>query len=303
MRSLRAGRGRNQAQPGEVGSPVRFAAFIALLLALGFGAGAASAAGDARIAAVQIALHQRGLYAGTIDGLDSAETRQAVLVLQRRKGLVPDGTIGPKTLAALGGHATPGARVLARRMHGLDVAALQFALAWHGFPCGWFDGTFGWHTEHALRRFQRWAGVSVDGIAGSTTVAALGRALPVSPIMLVYPVPAVIGDPFGPRGARFHAGVDLVADAGTPVTAAAAGRVKWAAWHDGGWGNLVVISHGNGVRTLYAHLSRIDVRRGQRLETGSKVGLVGATGDATGPHLHFEVRVRGAAVDPLTALR
>jgi peptidoglycan hydrolase-like protein with peptidoglycan-binding domain len=282
---------------------VRFAAFTALIVALVFGAGAASAAGDARVAAVQVALHQRGLYHGTIDGVDSGETRHAVLVLQRRKGLVPDGDIGPQTLAALGGHASPGARVLMLRMKGLDVAALQFALAWHGFPSGWFDGRFGKRTERAVRRFQRLAGLNVDGLAGSTTVAALRRALPTSPIALAYPVAAAVGDPFGPRGARFHAGVDLVASAGAAVTAAAAGRVKWAGWRDGGWGNLVVISHGRGVRTLYAHLSRIDVRHGERLATGSKVGLVGATGDATGPHLHFEVRVRGAAVDPLTALR
>ena len=282
---------------------MRSAAFTALFLALVFGVGAASAAGDARIAAVQVALLHRGLYSGTIDGVDSAETQHAVLMLQRRKGLVPDGDIGPKTLAALGGHATPGERVLRLRMKGLDVAALQFSLAWHGFPSGWFDGTFGWHTEHALRRFQRWAGLGVDGLAGPTTVAALRRPLPVSPISLTYPVPAVIGDRFGPRGARFHAGVDLIADAGTVVGAAAPGRVKWAAWHAGGWGNLVVVSHGRGVRTLYAHLSEIDVHRGERVATGATLGRVGATGDATGPHLHFEVRIRGAAVDPLQALR
>jgi peptidoglycan hydrolase-like protein with peptidoglycan-binding domain len=282
---------------------VRFAAFTALLAALVSGAGAASAAGDARVAAVQVALHQRGLYHGTIDGLDSGETRHAVLVLQRRKGLVADGTIGLETLAALGGHATPGRRVLMPRMKGLDVAALQFVLAWHGFPCGWFDGRFGRHTERAVRRFQRWAGLNIDGFAGSTTVAALRRPLPTSPIALAYPVDGPVGDRFGPRGARFHAGVDLAAPSGAVVMAAAAGRVKWAGWRDGGWGNLVVISHGRGVRTLYAHLSRIDVRRGERLAEGSKVGLVGATGHATGPHLHFELRVRGAAVDPLTALR
>jgi murein DD-endopeptidase MepM/ murein hydrolase activator NlpD len=63
-----------------------------------------------------------------------------------------------------------------------------------------------------------------------------------------------------------------------------------------------VLAHGSGVRTFYAHLSRIDVRLGQRVASGSTVGLVGATGRATGPHLHFEVRLRGAAVDPATAL-
>jgi murein DD-endopeptidase MepM/ murein hydrolase activator NlpD len=70
-----------------------------------------------------------------------------------------------------------------------------------------------------------------------------------------------------------------------------------------GWGLLVTIAHRDGVRTMYAHLSRIDVRLGERVRAGERVGRVGATGDATGPHLHFEVRVRGAAVDPLSALR
>jgi murein DD-endopeptidase MepM/ murein hydrolase activator NlpD len=72
---------------------------------------------------------------------------------------------------------------------------------------------------------------------------------------------------------------------------------------DGGWGNLVTIANASGVRTMYAHLSRISVGVGQRVATGAQVGLVGATGDATGPHLHFEIRVRGAAVDPLPTLR
>jgi murein DD-endopeptidase MepM/ murein hydrolase activator NlpD len=69
----------------------------------------------------------------------------------------------------------------------------------------------------------------------------------------------------------------------------------------GGWGYLVSIAHGNGVRTMYAHLSRIDVRVGARVGAGHQIGLVGSTGHSTGPHLHFEVRVRGAAVDPLPA--
>jgi murein DD-endopeptidase MepM/ murein hydrolase activator NlpD len=75
----------------------------------------------------------------------------------------------------------------------------------------------------------------------------------------------------------------------------------FAGRRSGGWGNLVVIKHGSGVQTLYAHLSRIDVKLGQSVSPGAVVGLVGATGDASGPHLHFEVLVRGAAVDPQTA--
>jgi len=280
---------------------VRLGGLTGLLVALAVAASPAGAAGDARLAAVQVALNQRGLYRGTIDGVDGPATRHAVVVLQRRKGLVVDGVVGPQTLAVLGGRTSLGDRVLRRGARGLDVAALQFSLAWHGFPSGRLDGVFGTHTKKAVRRFQRWARLRADGLVGPATVAALAQPDPVSPLRLAYPIDAPVGDPFGPRGARFHAGIDLPAVTGAPVTAAASGRVTWAAELDG-WGNLVTIAHGHGVRTLYAHLSRIDVQVGQVVATGSQVGLVGATGDATGPHLHFEVRFRGAAVDPLTAL-
>ena len=115
--------------------------------------------------------------------------------------------------------------------------------------------------------------------------------------------PSAFRSLFGPRGYGFHAGVDLVAPAGAPVAAAAPGRVVWAGYRAGGWGLLVTIAHRDGVRTMYAHLSRVGVRLGERVAAGARVGRVGATGDATGPHLHFEVRLRGAAVDPLPALR
>ena len=97
--------------------------------------------------------------------------------------------------------------------------------------------------------------------------------------------------------------MDFVTGRGTAVRAAGAGRVDFAGYTMGGYGNLVVIRHVSGVTSWYAHLSRIAVRRGEAVRAGALVGRVGATGDATGPHLHFEVRVRGAAVNPLTALR
>jgi murein DD-endopeptidase MepM/ murein hydrolase activator NlpD len=84
------------------------------------------------------------------------------------------------------------------------------------------------------------------------------------------------------------------------VFAARSGRVTWAGWWPGGYGNLVSIAHGYGLRTMYAHLSAFAVRRGQRVATGTLVGRVGSTGLSTGPHLHFEMRLRGAAIDPAT---
>jgi murein DD-endopeptidase MepM/ murein hydrolase activator NlpD len=109
-----------------------------------------------------------------------------------------------------------------------------------------------------------------------------------------------IASPFGWRvnpWPEFHQGVDLAADYGDPVRAAAAGTVVEADYN-GGFGNMVDIDHGNGYHTYYAHLSRIDVHPGQYLMKAQHVGLVGATGEATGPHLHYQIMLDGHAVDP-----
>jgi murein DD-endopeptidase MepM/ murein hydrolase activator NlpD len=264
----------------------------------------AAASRNAGVAALQVALHTRGLYAGSIDGLEGPATRAAVKRFQRRTGLAADGVAGPSTRKALGryGRHVLGSRPLTRGARGWDVAALQFLLAWHGFPSGTIDGDLGLHTDRALRRFQRWAGLRSDGVAGTSTLAALRRAPPTCPIALAWPVEAPLGNAFGPRGTRFHAGIDLLAEAGTAVGAAGPGRVAYAGRIAGGWGKLVVVAHARRVRTLYAHLSAVEVDVGERVDTGSQVGAVGASGNATGPHLHFEVRVGGAAVDPATAL-
>ena len=97
---------------------------------------------------------------------------------------------------------------------------------------------------------------------------------------------------------RQHRGVDYAAPKGTPVRTVGDGLVDFAGWQNG-YGNVVRIQHGGNRATLYAHLSRIDVRRGQRVEQGQRIGAVGATGWATGPHLHFEFHVNGAHQDPL----
>ena len=285
---------------------MRVAAAIALAgVALIAAPAAARAAGSADVAALQVALRAGGDYAGTIDGVAGPGTRAAVRRFQSRHGLAVDGIAGRGTRAALGRRGRPalGARVLRVGSSGWDVAALQFRLAWRGFPSGYLDGGFGSHTQAALRRFQAYAGLVPDGVAGPGTARALRGPIPRSPIWLVRPVQAPIGDRFGPRGNRFHTGVDFPAPTGTLVTAAGRGRVVSSGWDPGGYGNLVVIEHPRGVRSMYAHLSSIRVSPGQWVQAGSPVGGVGATGVASGPHLHFELRLAGAAIDPLTALR
>lgn len=259
--------------------------------------------GRGSTAALQVALRANGLYSGDIDGLRGPGTRAAVRRFQRRRGLVADGAVGPSTRRALGRRGRPriGARPLRYGMSGWDVAGLQFLLARAGFPSGSIDGGLGGRTSRALRRFQRWAGLRADGVAGAATRRALLRPSPSSPIRLVRPVSAPVGDRYRFRGTRLHAGLDFPAASGTRVVAAGRGRVVGVGF-DPGWGNHVVVAHPSGVRTLYAHLSATAVSRGQGVVAGTRVGSVGSTGASSGPHLHFEVTVRGANVDPRSAI-
>ena len=116
-----------------------------------------------------------------------------------------------------------------------------------------------------------------------------------------WPTSGQITSGFGPRWGRMHQGLDVAAPTGRPITAAKSGKVIVAGW-SGGYGNLVVIDHGGGLSTAYAHQSRIAVRVGAPVTQGGLIGYVGSTGHSTGPHLHFEVRVNGVARDPLPYL-
>jgi murein DD-endopeptidase MepM/ murein hydrolase activator NlpD len=100
---------------------------------------------------------------------------------------------------------------------------------------------------------------------------------------------------------RFHSGTDFRADPGTPVLAAGSGVVVFAG-RQGGYGNIVYVDHGGGVVTRYAHLRRIETTVDAKVTAGDRIGQVGSTGRATGPHLHFEIRLDGRAVDPVTAM-
>lgn len=117
-----------------------------------------------------------------------------------------------------------------------------------------------------------------------------------------WPATGRISSRFGPRWGRFHYGLDLAVPTGTPVRAAAAGRVTYSA-EQGSYGLLVKIDHGHGVETRYAHNSRLVARVGQRVARGEIIAYSGNTGNSTGPHLHFEIRRNGSALDPLDFLR
>ena len=114
----------------------------------------------------------------------------------------------------------------------------------------------------------------------------------------IWPCDGVVVSGFGLRWGRMHEGVDIGCAYGTPNRAAASGTVIYSGWH-GGYGNLIVVDHGNGLSTAYAHASSLLVGIGQSVSQGDTVSLVGSTGNSSGPHLHFEVRVNGQAVDPL----
>ena len=135
--------------------------------------------------------------------------------------------------------------------------------------------------------------------------AAAGNALSrlptggpgVSPSGFIWPVQGVLTSGFGPRWGRMHTGIDIAAPAGTPIHAAKAGEVIYAGWLNG-YGNTVVVDHGDGVATLYGHQSRIGSTEGQQLNQGDVLGFVGSTGHSTGNHLHFEVRIDTKPVNP-----
>lgn len=141
-----------------------------------------------------------------------------------------------------------------------------------------------------------------DG-AASGLAGILGR--------LIWPLAMdgvqVLSSPYGTRvhppagGERFHRGLDLRADEGTPVYAVADGRVERSG-RSGAYGNLILLDHGEGLESLYGHHSRNLVAEGQNVRRGEVIALVGHTGNATGDHLHFELRWRGGTVDPWRVL-
>jgi murein DD-endopeptidase MepM/ murein hydrolase activator NlpD len=140
------------------------------------------------------------------------------------------------------------------------------------------------------------------------SLPAMGKADPYLPgggtaAGMVWPAQGMLSSGYGWRWGRAHKGIDIAAPIGTPIVAAAAGKVAYAGWNEGGYGYLVEVEHENGTMTRYAHNNRILVQDGQQVNQGQQISEMGSTGRSTGPHLHFEIRQRGGeAVNPIAFL-
>jgi murein DD-endopeptidase MepM/ murein hydrolase activator NlpD len=136
---------------------------------------------------------------------------------------------------------------------------------------------------------------------GVPTLAVPSRLVPDR--LLQWPTDGVLSSGFGLRGGRFHGGIDISGERGSPVAAVDNGVVIFSGRGPDGYGNAVMLDHGNGLVTLYAHNQRNIVRQGERVRRGQTIALMGDSGRASGTHLHFEVHQHGQLVDPLRWLR
>jgi peptidoglycan hydrolase-like protein with peptidoglycan-binding domain len=153
----------------------RLRLFTAVVVAAGIACAPAAALTDYQVAGIQVGLYRYGHYSGAIDGIAGPQTKSAIAKLQRSAGLKPDGVPEKKTRAALGKFGRPGfgSRVLKRGTFGFDVSVLQFLLSRRGFPPQALNSKFGPVTEQQVRKFQAKAGLTVDGVVGRQTRAAL----------------------------------------------------------------------------------------------------------------------------------
>jgi murein DD-endopeptidase MepM/ murein hydrolase activator NlpD len=150
-------------------------------------------------------------------------------------------------------------------------------------------------AETRLRAPQALRALTADDLAPPATPAEL-VATREHLVRFVWPTHGIITQTFY----EYHPGIDIANDVGTPEVAAGGGQVIFAGW--GSYGIYVEIDHGNGFHTIYGHMSAALVKTGQVVAQGQRIGLMGATGRASGPHLHFEIRFQGAPQNPLDLL-
>jgi murein DD-endopeptidase MepM/ murein hydrolase activator NlpD len=156
------------------------------------------------------------------------------------------------------------------------------------------------HAEEDLASLERQQAKVTAAVrsSGSGGPAPSGGPIRRGSGRFIWPVNGAVSSPFGQRWGRLHAGIDISAGAGTPIRAAASGRVILLG-PTGGYGNYVCVGHGGGISTCYAHLSSYATSSGASVKQGQVIGSVGCTGHCFGDHLHFEVRVNGSPTDPL----
>ena len=153
------------------------------------------------------------------------------------------------------------------------------------------------HEVEGLLAQSATLAAQIQAAQSAAAAASVSTPQVVSSSGFIWPVHGVVTSGFGWRWGRMHEGIDIAVSSGTPVVSAASGTVIVAGWM-GGYGNLVVVDHGNGIATAYGHNNAITVGVGQGVAQGQLIAYSGNTGHSTGPHVHFEVRVNGGAVDP-----
>jgi murein DD-endopeptidase MepM/ murein hydrolase activator NlpD len=243
------------------------------------------------------------------DGIFGPRTQAAVTGFQARNGLDVDGIVGPATWTALFGLGQAAAAAGAREGNvAVIVRERTDTKAGGGNDSEPRRGIGGGPSE-SLGKPEPvdLAEETPSADSPANDPAPAPRTEPVStpspangacgPLRLASPVKGMVTSGFGPRWGRKHDGLDIAAPTGTPIRAAECGIVSFAGVQSG-YGNMVCVKHSSRFETCYAHMTRYAVSQGQRVDQGDVIGYVGCTGNCTGPHLHFETRVDGAARDP-----
>ena len=252
-------------------------ALVALLMALVSWSGYA-AARIATASAPQAAAVPAPGYAAKLASL-TAETERKVKAIEARQ----------MALAA--------ALATEENLDAVQLRSLGFypAAAGRDGRGGPLDGNGGDPTFKQL--FQSWK--KLDNLHENAIAVPADKPVKTASFTSGY---GVRSDPF--RGsAAMHAGIDLSGPTGTPIYATADGVVTSSGWNSGGYGNLIKIDHGRGIETRYAHLSKVNVREGERVKRGQLIAKMGSTGRSTGSHLHYEVRIDGRAVNPVPFMK